>query len=108
MDRGDRQADCLSLLLRWNLRLTLTESEKHLLEGIGGVPLFQGEFRVEPALFHRCREEPESCSAQCPVRRCELCQDVVAVASVIDHGLEASQLTLDSFESLDDVISVIV
>jgi hypothetical protein len=67
-----------------------------------------GELRVEPALFHGRREEPESCLAQGPVRSGELRENFVAVSTLIDHGLETTKLSLDSLESFDDVVTVLM
>lgn len=62
---------------------------------------------MDPALLHRGGEEPEPCLRHGPVRRCELGEHVVAVATLIDHGLDTAELPFDTPQSLDDLLSVL-
>ena len=68
--------------------------------------MFVRELRVQSALFHRCRKESESRPRKGSICCSKLCEHVVAVAIVLDHGLQATDLTLDPLETLDDVVVV--
>lgn len=88
--------------------VSLAEAEEHLLHDLGGVAPLIGQIGIASALIHRCREEPEPSPAQRTVGGSELNQHVVAIAVVVDHGLEATKLALDALEPLDDVVAIFV
>ena len=86
--------------------VSLAEPEEHLLHDLVGVASLVGQIGVASALLHCCGEEPEPCPAQSTVGRSELGKHIGAVAVVVDHGLKASKLALDTLESIDDVVAI--
>ena len=81
------------------------EPKEHLLERLGRVASLYRLIRMQSALFHRRRQELEASPRQSSARSGELRERVVAITTLVDHVLEATNLSLDTSEALHDVVA---